>query len=320
MWVFLSPLDTDADGNVSLAGPGRLVCDIGGVHRSVGEYVDLWDWIGTDQDGAPLPGKYRLSIFYTERGLSGSTCYTQFTLPRVSRLVPSTPDQPTAALSVSKQVGTVEEVPGGSWSLTDDEAYDGSRKFEFTIAFQDAYGNPLDMSSTSYPYTVTDADGIEIERDVLAGMRLNAIQPGSISDIYTADCAGCRVSLGRGDTVTVSNLPEGAKYAITESRCDGYIPNALTGGRLSPDGFVQDESGGNASFTAGSGTAKGILSGDVSVTYINEPVSYALPKTGGSGSAPYAIGGIAAVSLGIGGPLLVGRKRKHEDDGDQPRE
>ena len=54
------------------------------------------------------------------------------------------------------------------------------------------------------------------------------------------------------------------------------------------------------------------------VTFINTPESkpggYELPKTGGEGSMPYAIGGIAAMSLGLGGPLLIGRKRKHEDD------
>ena len=66
MWVFL----TDPDRN------SQLVCDIGGVHSSVGEYVDLWDYINKGSEG-----EYILTFFYTERGLSGSTCWMQFTLP-----------------------------------------------------------------------------------------------------------------------------------------------------------------------------------------------------------------------------------------------
>ena len=41
MWVFL----TDPDGD------SQLVCDIGGVHSSVGEYVDLWDYIVKGSQG-----------------------------------------------------------------------------------------------------------------------------------------------------------------------------------------------------------------------------------------------------------------------------
>lgn len=42
MWVFLSPIDKM---NGEITGQGKLICDIGGVHSSVGEYVNLWDWI-----------------------------------------------------------------------------------------------------------------------------------------------------------------------------------------------------------------------------------------------------------------------------------
>lgn len=39
MWVFLK----DSKGNQN------LVCDIGGVHSSVGEIVNLWDWINPEK-------------------------------------------------------------------------------------------------------------------------------------------------------------------------------------------------------------------------------------------------------------------------------
>ena len=88
MWVFL----TDPNGN------SQLICDIGGVHSSVGEYVDLWDYIPKDRSD---DGTYRLTFFYTERGASGSTCYMRFTLPSVSSV---STDRISGALEISKKV------------------------------------------------------------------------------------------------------------------------------------------------------------------------------------------------------------------------
>src|SRR5699024_2846312 len=96
MWVFLD---------------GRLVCDIGGVHSSVGAYVNLWDYIRKGD-----AGEHTLSFFYTERGLSGSTCYMQYTLPSVSSV---TPEYQNGQLKVAKVVQGA--------------AVDESEEFEFDI-------------------------------------------------------------------------------------------------------------------------------------------------------------------------------------------
>ena len=64
LWVFLD---------------GQLVCDIGGCHSSVGEYVDLWDYVERGVESS-----HTLTFFYTERGASGSTCYMRYTLPSVT--------------------------------------------------------------------------------------------------------------------------------------------------------------------------------------------------------------------------------------------
>ena len=120
MWVFL----TDPEGN------SRLVCDIGGVHSSVGEYVDLWDYIKKGSQG-----DYILSFFYTERGLSGSTCWMQFTLPSVSSV---TPGQSTGNLTVKK------DVVGNS-----------NQEFTFTVGLKDEEGNSLIND-----YSCSDGDRI----------------------------------------------------------------------------------------------------------------------------------------------------------------
>ena len=101
MWVFLD---------------GKLVCDIGGVHSSVGEYVNLWDYI---QKGSS--GTHTLSFFYTERGASGSTCYMNFTLPSVSG---TTPQQKSGNLRVEKEV----------------VGLDNGQDFEFKVRFDNRDG------------------------------------------------------------------------------------------------------------------------------------------------------------------------------------
>ncbi|MGN0798848.1 MAG: fibro-slime domain-containing protein [Christensenellales bacterium] len=81
LWVFLD---------------GQLVCDIGGVHSSIGEYVNLRDYLPVGSKG-----QHTLSFFYTERGASGSTCWMSFTLPSVSS---ATTAQDTGSLQIEKKV------------------------------------------------------------------------------------------------------------------------------------------------------------------------------------------------------------------------
>ena len=64
MWVFLD---------------NQLICDIGGVHSSVGEYVNLREYLPIGESG-----QHTLTFYYTERGASGSTCWMSFTLPSVT--------------------------------------------------------------------------------------------------------------------------------------------------------------------------------------------------------------------------------------------
>ena len=118
MWVFLD---------------GKLVCDIGGVHSSVGEYVNLWDYLNKGE-----ADKHTLTFFYTERGASGSTCYMNFTLPSVSGV---NIEQKTGDLEISKQV------------IGEDDL---NKEFSFDIKFTDANGRRI---WDDYAYTRTKNDG-----------------------------------------------------------------------------------------------------------------------------------------------------------------
>ncbi len=124
MWVFLD---------------NTLVCDIGGVHSSVGEYVNLWDYL--DLEGRTETKTHTLTIFYTERGASGSTCYMNFTLPSVSGV---TIKQTTGGLMVYKEVSG--------------EA-DPEQEFTFRASFTRSDGNALTDDHTCYRY---DANGVRI--------------------------------------------------------------------------------------------------------------------------------------------------------------
>lgn len=126
MWVFLD---------------NKLVCDLGGVHSSVGEYVNLWDYL---QKGTA--GTHTLTFFYTERGASGSTCYMNFTLPSVSGV---NIEQKTSDLEVRKQVVGQDE---------------SNREFEFNIRFYDQNGNTV---LDDYAYTKYDKDGRELNGDLV---------------------------------------------------------------------------------------------------------------------------------------------------------
>ena len=120
MWVFLDD---------------KLVCDIGGVHSSVGEYVNLWDYIDADRTEDE---QHTLTFFYTERGASGSTCYMNFTLPSVSGV---NIEQKTGDLEIRKQV------------IGED---DPNKEFTFGIRFTDANGSRI---WDDYAYTRTKNDG-----------------------------------------------------------------------------------------------------------------------------------------------------------------
>ena len=132
MWVFLDD---------------RLVCDIGGVHSSVGEYVNLWDYLEKGSEG-----KHTLTFFYTERGASGSTCWMQFTLPTVSSIKPEDKTD-YGDLRVEKTVTRISSIAGEKDPVLT-EGFDTEEEFLFTIKLQTPDGKDL---ADDYCYVKYDA-------------------------------------------------------------------------------------------------------------------------------------------------------------------
>lgn len=134
---YVGPLDYTffGDDDIWVFLDDTLVCDIGGVHSSVGEYVNLWDYIDADRTEDE---QHTLTFFYTERGASGSTCYMNFTLPSVSGV---NIEQKTGDLEIRKQV------------IGED---DPDKKFTFDIKFTNANDSRI---WDDYAYTRTKNDG-----------------------------------------------------------------------------------------------------------------------------------------------------------------
>lgn len=172
MWVFLD---------------GRLVCDIGGVHSSVGAYVNLWDYIAKGTKGT-----HTLKFYYTERGLSGSTCYMQFTLPSVSS---GTPQYQNGQLKVQKQVvGNADP--------------DTEFSFDINIWSDDGLAQGSDYSIVRYK-----ADGTQrIESSLLTDGR------GTFK-------------LKANEYVIIDYLQHGTHYTIKETNVDGFtVSNTIDNG------------------------------------------------------------------------------------------
>ncbi|WP_276935959.1 Spy0128 family protein [Faecalibaculum rodentium] len=236
MFVFLSKVTTDDQGNETLADTVK-VADVGGVHSSVGMYTNLWPYVNGGKP-IPYPDKnmseadkkaqvqhYRLSVFYTERGASGSSCFMRLTVP----FEPSTYDELDfkADLNVDKEVKT--QVPpaesgdaqpekysfllnlkqGEEISVTGEDGQTSTRP----ATFDEAKKNLVNI----YAYTIKD---IDTDQTVDSG--------------YIAD--GGSFELADGQRFTVKGLPEGSLYRVEEIKLDSSESTTFVSGQVDKDG------------------------------------------------------------------------------------
>lgn len=161
MIVFLSKASFDENGNVDVNSidPASTVkiADIGGVHSSMGMYVDVWDFIeekkeisglkdtygtniyyydnnalqnsddvskvvyenvdGKQVDTRPKSQAYVMTVYYTERGASGSSCFMRYSLPFEELSVDEITMQ--GEIQVSKDIKRAS----GNSSIKDDYRY-----------------------------------------------------------------------------------------------------------------------------------------------------------------------------------------------------
>ena len=235
LWVFLD---------------GQLVCDIGGVHSSIGEYVNLRDYLPVGSSG-----QHTLSFFYTERGASGSTCWMSFTLPSVSS---ATTAQDTGSLQIKKSVA---DTSGADFS---GEEYKGE---EYKFKVELLTGENGSALNQTFSYSRND-------------------------DTYGSIKSGGTIALKAGDTVTISGIPTGTFYRVTELTTEGYKVTV----------------NGNEGYIVSGKIETGAIK---PAAFVNTPY-YELPSTGGGGTEWYTAGGLCLMAAAV---LLYGRIRPRRKGG-----
>ena len=179
LWIFLYD---------KTAGTYKLVVDIGGIHASEGQIVDLWNYIGDGKQRYSTErttnGNYTLYVFLLERGAKASTCYMEFTIPAIASLAES---EGTGSLSVSKTVENVET----------------SHSFEFTIEFDDSFAGGM--------YTITNANNISGDPQFF-GTDI----PDSFADNTVT------IQLKHGERAVFSGIPLEMGYTVKEKVSEFY--------------------------------------------------------------------------------------------------
>lgn len=235
LWVFLD---------------NTLICDIGGVHSSVGEYVNLRDYLPVGASG-----QHTLSFFYTERGASGSTCWMSFTLPSVTS---ATTGRDIGSLQIKKTV------KGGDGDYSKEEY-----KFKVELLTSEN-GSPLNQT-----FSYSRSDGT-----------------------YGTIKSGGTIALKADDTVTISGIPAGTFYRVTETE------ESRAGYKVT----VNNNEGHIVSGKIETGAIK-------PASFVNTPY-YELPSTGGGGTEWYTAGGLCLMAAA--GLLYAGTRLRRKGGRDIP--
>lgn len=333
MWVFLTQVDKD--GNPIAGAETKLICDIGGVHSSVGEYVNLWDYVGKDkgtifennpdylttEDDESEHGiaHYKLDFFYTERGASGSTCWMQYTLPSVRSATSTQTEDELRRLEIKKEV-TKTPVSGEFGTEDKTEQYDDSTdEFLFKLTLKNKDGTKLTDNYSYFKYSDSQEGGEEDDEDT-DNFEAILLDPDVVSD-------GAYFTLKHGQYIVIDHLPAETQFTITECGVyDGY--DIGTDGKLhfkfkegeydyEVGATIKQGDGGNKPMGSTSEeNGKKVFSGEIkdnvsaSVVFNNNFKTYQLPKTGGRGIWGLTSAG-ALMILAVG--CLLARKHGKKD-------
>ncbi|MCI8417627.1 MAG: hypothetical protein HFI33_09090 [Lachnospiraceae bacterium] len=242
----------------------KLICDIGGVHQAAGEYVDLWNYIQKPEDNVENRDNNSNA---DESDKEEDRVNPKYKLKffYTERGASGSTCWMQFTLPSVNAVPVIDYTGNVKSTLTMGKTVEGEptdQRFDFTIEFS---GDAANIASNDYPYRIKNADG-------------SFVESGDIR-------SGGTFKLGHGQTIEVFNLPDNTKYVIKE-HAEGFEPGLGTGstGTITKDETVE----GNIDWDR-----------DDQLDYINHPVPYKLPETGGPGTRDYTRMGALLTLLAV---------------------
>lgn len=308
MWVFLD---------------GKLVCDIGGVHSSVGEYVNLWDHIDRgelldengqpkkvpllDADGNPVLSKDKNDNFIQAKDENGNLLFNEDGTPQYE--IEMTDYVRTYTLSffytergasgstcwmqftlptvVGINLDSVldEQVAAGTGSLSVEKRLDG-------VENTDWFKFKISGLDDNYrpDYLLRDANGNLVPNDAIREDPNYNVG----NDIIGGESS---FSIRAGDVLVLRGLPERAKVIVTEIERDGYHTD------IKVDGDLVESQETTGEITIQAGHRSQVIFTNVS--------SYELPATGGSGTTIWYTMGVLSL---LGAAFLMYKQLTKKED------
>ena len=194
---------------------GELKMDLGGIHSSVGQYLDL-NYLRDEPDQ-----KHTIKIYYLERGGYGSSCYIQFTLPNVQPVVFEPTEMTTATVNKVWEDYNNPNRPA-SIDVTLQYKKDGESVYTDYETVSLSMGNNwsytwTDIPKTGYKYRVVEKkvpDGYQVEYE------------------YGDGSGGILQSSGGVYTGTITNKANPSTWIIVEKK---WQDNAKEASKTRPD-------------------------------------------------------------------------------------
>lgn len=287
---------TNAEQGTSIEIPGTkaMTAYDGAEHTYEFQLTEVTDQTGSDHKADGLTQtvsatvadrkvdfSFQIDYVYADLSSSPTTYYYKITELSAVDTLPNDTFY-VVAVTVTEQDGTLTAVRTGLWkngeSVTDATASadftntlvgslrlsktvagsEDAKQQDFTFTITLNPGNSgLDELPTAYPAQHTNAAGETTEKTI------------------NFENGVATVTLKHGETLTISGIPYGAVWTITESAADGFRVTTKV-----------NETDGSGTETSGS-----ITTTETAVAYTNTQ-GYELPQTGGSGIQRYTMAGL----------------------------
>lgn len=259
---------TNADGTTTTAN--KTVATEGQIQLKAGETAQIRLLAGTAYKVTEvIPTGAEYTATYSPENKTKDAAEGSVTTPGATATVTVTNTYSMGALTLTKLVNNTADPSNTSGTFT----------FQLTTVSADVDGK-------SFPVAVTDKDGKTVTG---APTSLSFTKSGEDTNVkYTAE-----ITLQHSQTATLSDLPAGVSFTVTETTTDGYSVSWTKSVEGDEDGSeTKTETGANA-------PAVTIASGETICLTCTNTRGVALPQTGGAGTFRFTAGGLLLILAAV---------------------